>query len=208
MKSLAEWLAFVVIRMTNASFQHSTSTDATAEKEEPEPQLRAWHCEKDSPVLWVHPIQPLCATTQLCSPLTVQFPSVQTLQTLLPESLRLSLTSQTEEISPRTETVWILEAKHMCGWASSFNSGMEGVNPTCLWVQCCETSPHTRGHTGTPKGLIQSWSLWIFSFSLVNSCKSMRGYTLRRCTYRLRKHRKPSKDRGKQGFKDGNMQNI
>lgn len=103
--------------------------------------------------------QPLGATTQLCLLLMVQFSPLPSLQALTPESLHLSLTSQTGAISPRTETIWPLEVKHTCGWAASFIEGVEGLNHICLWVRCCETSCRTRGQTGAPKGLVQSWSL-------------------------------------------------
>lgn len=104
--------------------------------------------------------QPLGATMQLCLLLMVQFSPLPSLQALTPESLHLSLTSQTGAISPRTETIWPLEVKHTCGWAASFLEGVEGLNHICLWVRCCENSCPTRGQTGAPKGLVQSWSLW------------------------------------------------
>lgn len=74
---------------------------------------------------------------------------------------------------------------------------------TVLW----KLMPYKRSDWST-QGACPVLEPVIFSFNLVKSCKLMGSYTLRRYIYILRKHKKLSKDKSKQGSKDRNMQNI
>lgn len=110
--------------------------DRTAEKEKPEPQLRARHWGMGSPVLWVHPTQPPCATTHLCPFLMVHFSPLQVhFRLLFPNPF----ISASRSNFTKTETVWLLEVEQRCGCAAFFMGGMEGLEHLCLWVCCCET---------------------------------------------------------------------
>lgn len=75
----------------------------------------------------------------------------------------------------KTETLWPLEIEQTCGCAASFTGGVGGLRAplsvgTVLWNPMHSL---TRGQTAAPKGVVQSWSLEIVSFSLVHGCKLM-----------------------------------
>lgn len=171
--------------------------DRTAEKEKPEPLLRARHWGMGSSVLWVHPTQPPSATTHLCPFLVVHSFASSGWYSWISSSQQAGAISQKQAVWPLrggTDVAMLLPS-----W--------KGLEHLCLWVWCCET-PYTLLQGVTlqhPKWVVQSWSLEIFSFSLVHGCKLMEFNALRRYLYRLRRHKEILKNRSKQGFRSRNV---
>lgn len=171
--------------------------DRTVEKE----KLRAKHWGMGSPVLWVHPTQPPCASTQLCPFLIVHFSPLPSLQAVIPEFFNLS-----KQVQFHKDRGQSLEVEEM--WLHCLLHGRDGGRRAPLSVGRELWNPMhslTRGQTASSKGIVQSWSLEIFCFSLVHGCMLMEFNAWRRYLYQLRKYKEILKNRSKQGFKARNV---
>lgn len=130
--------------------------------------------EQAGPMLWVHP-----DTASMChhTALSLFHSSVSTSPTTSGCYSWISSSQQAGAISRRQrETLWPLEVEQTCGCAASFPGGMGGLRAPLSVGTVLRNPMHslTRGQTAAPKGVVQSWSLEIVSFSLVHGCELMR----------------------------------
>lgn len=135
---------------------------------------RAKHWGTGRPMLWVHP-----DTASMChhTALSLSHSSVSTSPTTSGCYSWISSSQQAGAISRRQrETLWPLEVEQTCGCAASFPGGMGGLRAPLSVGTVLRNPMHslTRGQTAAPKGVVQSWSLEIVSFSLVHGCELMR----------------------------------
>lgn len=131
--------------------------DRVAEKEKSEPLLRARSWGMGNPVLWVHPTQPPCATTQLCPFPIAHFPSLPSLQAAIPECLHLTKKEQFHEDRDCLAT-WGETDTRLCCLLHGRDGGLRALLSVgmVLWNLVHSL---TRGQTAAPKGSVKSFSL-------------------------------------------------